>query len=82
MHDRAGKGKQLPLSRRKVVAALPHDLIKSALKPRNERIRIDIAAGIHHRLVVDAFVAERDIAADRAREQENILQHLPEMAAK
>ena len=82
MHDRPRKGKQLPLSRREIVAALTHDLIKPALRGVDKRIRVDIAAGGYHLVVADFGIAECDIAANRPRKQEHVLKHLPEAAAK
>ena len=81
MHDGARKREKLPLPRREVVAALAHFLIQPLFELPDERGGVHIVAHAHDLLVGDV-VAEHDVAADGAREEEHVLQHLPEMTAE
>ena len=80
--DGPRKAQQLPLTSREIVAALADLLVEAVVQLVNELIGVDITADLHDLLVGDAFFPQDDIAADRAREEEHILQHLAEVAAQ
>ena len=82
MDDGTGKGEQLPLAGGEIVAPLPDNLVQTTLQLSNEGIGIDVFAGLPHFRIGDALHPQEDVAADGAGEQEHILQHLAEMAAK
>ena len=81
MQDGAGKGDQLPLAGREVVAALPHRLVQAVVQLVDKAVRVHVAAHLHDPLVGVPFPPQDDVAADGARKQEHILQHLPKVAA-
>ena len=80
--DGPREAQKLPLTRGEIVAALAHDLVEPVLKAVYEVIRVDVAAGLHDLVVGNAFKIEQDIAPYRAREEEHVLQHLPEVFAQ
>ncbi len=82
MHDDPRKGQELSLSRREVVAAIPHRLVQPRRQLIDEVIGVDIAAGLLDLVIRDPLQPQQDIGADGAREQEHVLQHLPEVAAQ
>ena len=82
VQDRPREAEQLPLPGRKVVSAFAHLLVKAVIQLRNEFVGVYIAADLHDFLVGDALLPQHDVAADRAGEEEHILQHLAEMAAQ
>ncbi len=51
VYDGPGKGKQLPLPRREVVAPLPDHLVQAAVQLVYERVGVHIPAGLPHLLV-------------------------------
>ena len=57
MHDGAGKGEQLPLPCREVVAPLAHLLVESPRETVDEGIGVDVFAGRAHFVVGDRLVA-------------------------
>ena len=81
MHDGARKGEELALPRREVVAALAHFFVQPLFELADEGRSVHIVAHAHDLLVGDV-VAEHDIASDGAREEEHVLEHLPEMTAE
>ena len=81
MNDSPCKGEKLALTGGEVVAALTDHFLEPAVKLADEAVRIHIAAGFPD-LVIREIVTQNDIAADGAGEEENVLQHLAEMAAQ
>ena len=82
VQDGAGKAEQLPLTGREVVAALPHFLVQTVVELVDEVVGVDIAADLQDLIVRDALFPQDDVAADGAREEEHILQHLAEVTAE
>ena len=82
VNDCACKGKQLTLTCGEVVAAFTNDLVKPAFKLVDEAVRVDVTAGSHDLFIGDTLFTQKDIAPNRTREEEYILQHLAEMPAK
>ena len=82
VQDRPRKAQQLPLPGREVVAALADLLVQTVVKLGDKLVGVHIAADPQDLLIRDALLPQDDVAADRTREKEHILQHLPEMAAQ
>ena len=80
--DGPGKAQKLPLTGGEIVAPLPHRLVQPLLQAVDEPVGIHIPAGFHHLLVGHILLAQQDVAADIAGEQEHILQHLAEVTAQ
>ena len=76
------EGQKLTLTGGEVVASLANLLVKTARKLLHKLIGVHVTAGLHDRLVVHAFLAKKDVAADSAREKEHVLKHLTEVTAE
>ena len=80
--DRSCKGDELSLTRREVVSALADLLVKSCRELVDDLVGVDVAASLHDLLVGHALLAEKNVASDRSREEENVLEHLSEVTAE
>lgn len=82
MDDGPRKTEELALAGGEVVAALPHLFVKAVVELRDEPVGVDVAADLHDLVVRDVLLPQNDVAADGAGEEEDVLQHLAEVAAQ
>ena len=82
VYDSSREREELALTCGEVVAAVTNDLVKSLGELVNEVIRINVAARFHNLVVGYALKSEKDVRADRSREEEHILEHLTEVTAE
>ena len=76
------KGKKLALTCGEVVSALTHLFVEAVFKLVYKVIRVYVLTSLDKLLVCNALVAKDDIGANSSREEEHVLKHLTEMAAK
>ena len=79
MDNGTGKAQKLPLTGREVIAPLPDFIVKTLFQFADKPVGVDILTGLPNFLVGHIVLAQHDIAADIAGEQEHILQHLTEV---
>ena len=78
MDDGTRKRKKLALSGGEVVSSLPHRLVEAVIQLVDKLVSIHVMADVHDLLIGNPLLAENNVATDRSREQEDILQHLAE----
>lgn len=78
MDDGTRKREKLALSGGEVVSSLPHRLVEAVIQLVDKLVSIHIMADVHDLLIGNPLLSENNVATDRSREQEDILQHLAE----
>ena len=78
MDDGTRKREKLALSGGEVVSSLPHRLIEAVIQLVDELVSIHVMADVHDLRIGNPLLAYNNVASDRSREQEDILQHLAE----
>lgn len=78
MDDGTRKREKLALSGGEVVSSLPHRLVEAVIQLVDKLVSIHVMADVHDLLIGNPLLTENNVATDRSREQEDILQHLAE----
>lgn len=78
MDDGTRKREKLALSGGEVVSSLPHRLVEAVIQLVDKLVSIHVMADVHDLFIGNPLLAENNVATDRSREQEDILQHLAE----
>ena len=65
-----------------VIAAFADYFIESIVKLIDKVISVDISAGFHDLIIRNAFLTQKNVAADGAGEEKDILKHLPKMLSQ
>ena len=79
---RSRKGEELTLTCGEVVAAFADFFIKTVFELCDKVIGVHVTADGHDFFIRNAFVSKNDVASDRTREEEYVLEHLSEMTAQ
>ena len=82
MRHRSRKGEKLTLSCGEVVSAFAYFFVKSLFELGDEVVGVDVSTDGHDLFVCDMLVTENDVAPNRTRKKEYVLEHLSEMTAQ